>query len=936
MLSKSVLSFLILLNLVPNTIYASDNLEMCRSSFLNGRSITTVACKAETEHEPISYQIEEHFRDLARTQNNEESLSHLAQQVAIYGLPTLAFIAYKYKTSLRNDEVAPPQHALPNRTARLMMSVGSVIGLTFNSYTISQLITPDLQGFIQWAKKNAKNLLTRHWNQVSAQIGCTFCSILETDDANAWDMAVEIKAMRLQFESLRKTLAPQHQNQVDEFLTKLEKTYIQPTRATLQFESKYGSESERKTVTNYLYTIDSILSIPRDRLLINKAIAFPRVQKILEPYPENVRTKMLEISSGIEYASHADTFRSKKSRKIRQFLYFLGAPGTGKTHFARAYAAAMGLPLVEVLATKMKEQMVSQNRMEGRDTYQEPSLFIKELMRLPKQQRYKNAVIFIDEIDKAFASMDSHSYGGEADFRTFLLQLLDRDRESIFVKEFNIDLDVSDYIFIFAGNAPLAETGNALMNRMDTIDFGPISLESRLQIACHDFGGKTHDLEIGDQELQAIVDLSTLDNQKNIGIRSLLNTVGDYIQYLSLKTSPFAQNKTFDLAYQLDERSRSIWDPYSDFEILTRKFATIKTQLSPELRDLLTKEFKHIKYSYLPGISSSVRGEDASRKKAQEYFRNLETLMRLPQSTKNLMDKQGILLANLKELLSVYPSTVQDTVSTIAEAHIAASTEAETSKNVLYIYGKPGAGKTHLAHNLATALELPLIELSLAGASRKDILGSPVYGEEQLRDKLTITHLTAGILGQNSQVAPVKNAVFLIDEANKVINTKNNGDASELYDFLLRLTDPSKKTIRLNDLGLNVDISHYLFIIIGNERLHDPSTQPNTDGTYKDSPIDDRMQLLAFDGFDLESKKKVARKIFLEFTHEQHLSFDEATLSKHFDTVDQMVEFDHKDLGKTSLRALHKAISFYISHIKQSPEKEFEYQKRLKALSQKD
>ena len=360
------------------------------------------------------------------------------------------------------------------------------------------------------------------------------------------------------------------------------------------------------------------------------------------------------------------------------------------------------------------------------------------------------------------------------------------------IKELKVDLDVSDYIFILAGNAPIAETGNALMNRMETIDFGPMTIDARVKIACRELGTKVEDLPIGDKELGNVIEMAKLDLDQNVGIRSLLNTLDSYIQYLSSQFTGFASGKNFDIAKELDERSRSLWDPFVAFEMVKRKYSALEASLSPQIKSALLKEFHFIKYQYLGDLSASKSEE--TKIKAQAYFKGLRAILSLPQAVKNLATEEETRDAKLEELLADYPADFRDVVGDAARAHIAASNEeASVRKNVVFIHGKPGAGKTFFARSLAETLDLPLIELSLAGMSLRDLIGTPPYDvglpiRTQKSDQdMKYSQFTTALLGKNFNGSPVKNAIIFIDEADKSLNSKGNSDTYGLYEFLLRL-----------------------------------------------------------------------------------------------------------------------------------------------------
>jgi ATP-dependent Lon protease len=152
-------------------------------------------------------------------------------------------------------------------------------------------------------------------------------------------------------------------------------------------------------------------------------------------------------------------------------LCFLGPPGTGKSSMGRAVASALGRPLLSIpLGTITHEREIvglPHERQSGA-----PGAILAGLHRLGKA----DPVILLDEIDKI-------SLGGEGHAAGALLSLLDPEQNGEFLDQYlGVPFDLSSCLFLATATdaAPIPE---ALLDRMETIEFSGYSEQEKFEIA---------------------------------------------------------------------------------------------------------------------------------------------------------------------------------------------------------------------------------------------------------------------------------------------------------------------------------------------------------------------------------------------------------------------------------------------------------------------
>ena len=152
-------------------------------------------------------------------------------------------------------------------------------------------------------------------------------------------------------------------------------------------------------------------------------------------------------------------------------LCFMGPPGTGKSSMGRAVAAALGRAVIEIPVgslTEEEELSGSSHRREGG----QPGLILQGLHRAGSG----DPVLLIDEIDKL-------ALGGNASSSGALLRILDPDQNAEFLDHYlGVPFDLSQCLILATANDE-EEIPEALLDRLEVIEFGGYTESEKLTIA---------------------------------------------------------------------------------------------------------------------------------------------------------------------------------------------------------------------------------------------------------------------------------------------------------------------------------------------------------------------------------------------------------------------------------------------------------------------
>ena len=135
-------------------------------------------------------------------------------------------------------------------------------------------------------------------------------------------------------------------------------------------------------------------------------------------------------------------------------------------------------------------------------------------------------------------------------FMSLLKDFLEPDQKTFKDEALGLDIDVSQVIFILAGNEEVSERGttNAFRSRFSTLRFPRISLENRNKIAL-----KTAEklaiqfqYELTEEDIEMIRSLVSIDT--NEGVRVIKRVIREYLNYQRTKTKDwFVSEEGFDV-----------------------------------------------------------------------------------------------------------------------------------------------------------------------------------------------------------------------------------------------------------------------------------------------------------------------------------------------------------------------------------------------------
>lgn len=252
----------------------------------------------------------------------------------------------------------------------------------------------------------------------------------------------------------------------------------------------------------------------------------------------DAKEKLLEIYCGM---------LSNPNYKNR-CLAFVGAPGVGKTAFAKTIAESLDLPFEQISMGSVKDA----TSLTGHSmTYigAQVGLIVSAFRRLG----YKNGVIFFDELDKVPATPEGRS------ILSVLLHVLDRKQNDAFMDMYapEIKIDLSNILFLVAMNDD-TKIDPILRDRLHLIKIQGYTVNDKINIArdyilpkiMNNLSLCASDVIISDDIIQYIIEHN--DQHKNEkGVRQLeidLTTICEKINVIH-HMSKINKHKRIKLSY---------------------------------------------------------------------------------------------------------------------------------------------------------------------------------------------------------------------------------------------------------------------------------------------------------------------------------------------------------------------------------------------------
>jgi ATP-dependent Lon protease len=212
-------------------------------------------------------------------------------------------------------------------------------------------------------------------------------------------------------------------------------------------------------------------------------------------------------------------FSLRKYSKDGKVLFFVGPPGTGKTYCAKEIAKSLKKPFgyLNLSGITSEVDLIGTQEVWVSSHY-------GEILKTFKNTNSFSPLMFLDEIDKM-----SHNKNIGANPEMILLDLFDTTIETFEDKWLGFPIKKSNLFFIVAGNTS-SNLNPALLDRLEVIEFPPLTSEEKFQITKNFIIPSFKDLPIENLEIEDSALQKIIKNFKGESMRSVKKAIQNIVE----------------------------------------------------------------------------------------------------------------------------------------------------------------------------------------------------------------------------------------------------------------------------------------------------------------------------------------------------------------------------------------------------------------------
>jgi ATP-dependent Lon protease len=333
--------------------------------------------------------------------------------------------------------------------------------------------------------------------------------------------------LREQIKALQKELSgsDDDEDEVEAFRERLEELDLpevvmkEAQRELNRLSRMHPDSAEASVIRTFLTTVTELPWNERSKDELN----VERAAEVLEEDHyglEKVKDRVLEYLAVRKLKAEQAQRGELDENEVNKgpILLFAGPPGVGKTSIAKSIAKALGREYVRISLGGARDESDIRGH---RRTYigSMPGRIIQGI----RQAGTKNPVFLLDEVDKLGVSY-------QGDPSSALLEVLDPAQNNSFVDHYlGVPFDLSEVLFVATANY-VQQIPEALMDRMETIEFSSYIEQEKLEIAkrylvprqVRENGLQARQINFSDAALSKLITSYT----REAGVRNLERTVG--------------------------------------------------------------------------------------------------------------------------------------------------------------------------------------------------------------------------------------------------------------------------------------------------------------------------------------------------------------------------------------------------------------------------